>query len=176
MLVAILLVGAGLAAGTGSARPGQAAPGPVSTDWPGLAPALSTVVPTATTAMTATTAPTAGTQVAGSATAPPAVGPAEPHVQAFAQQPGVSALPPLPSPTGSHPVEAHIDGCDRNYGTPAQCVPWTFPAGTTDVCGWLAAHGFGPLAVVGTDRQGLDRDADGIACGAGDTQPYQPPA
>jgi hypothetical protein len=82
----------------------------------------------------------------------------------------------LPSPTSTHPVETHIDGCDRNYGTPAQCVPWTFPAATTDACGWLAAHGFGPLVVVGTDRQGLDRNGDGIACGAGDTQPYQPPA
>jgi hypothetical protein len=169
MLAAILLVGGGLAAGTGSVQPGQAAPRPVTTHWPGLAPASGTVVPSATTA---------GTRVAGSATAtaPPAVGQAEPHVQAFAQQPGVSALSPLPSPTGTNPVEAHIDGCDRNYGTPAQCVPWTFPAGTTDACGWLAAHGFGPLAVVGTDRQGLDRDADGIACGPGDTQPYQPPA
>jgi hypothetical protein len=43
-------------------------------------------------------------------------------------------------------------------------VPWTFPAGTVDKCGWLAAHDFKSLKVVGTDRQSLDPDQDGIAC------------
>jgi hypothetical protein len=169
ILAAILLVGGGLAAGSGPARPGQVGAGPVTTDWPGLAPVLSTVAPSASTAEA---------QVAGSTTpaASPAGGQAEPNVQTFALQQGVAALPPLPSPTSTHAVETHIDGCDRNYGTPAQCVPWTFPAGTGDGCGWLATHGFGPLMVVGTDRQGLDRNADGTACGAGDTQPYQAPA
>lgn len=162
ILASILLVGGGLAAGSGPARLGSAAPGPVATDWPGLGPVSTTA---------GSSAGPAGALVVPSATptAPPAGGRAEPNVQAFAQQPGVAPQPPLPSPTSTHPVETYIDGCDRNYGTPVQCVPWTFPAGTTDACGWLAAHGFGPLVVVGTDRQVLDRDGDGIACGAGDT-------
>ena len=161
ILASILLVGGGLAAGNGPAPPGSAVPGPVATDWPGLGPVSTTA---------GSSASPAGAQVVPSATpAPPDGSQAEPHVQTFAQQQGVAALPPLPSPTSTHAVETHIDGCDRNYGTPAQCVPWTFPAGTTDACGWLAGHGFGPLVVVGTDRQGLDRNGDGIACGAGDT-------
>lgn len=86
-----------------------------------------------------------------------------PFEQNFAH--GAPTLAPLPSPTALHAVAAHIDGCDHNYGRPGQCVPWTFPPGTTDRCEWLLAHGLAALPVVGTDRLNLDANDDGIACG-----------
>jgi hypothetical protein len=58
----------------------------------------------------------------------------------------------------------NIDGCDHGYGEPTQCIPWTFPPGTTDKCVWLTAHGFGAVRVLGTDRHHLDPDGDGLAC------------
>ncbi|WP_436535807.1 hypothetical protein [Actinoplanes sp. HUAS TT8] len=70
----------------------------------------------------------------------------------------------MKSPTAPLKVPAFVDGCDHNYGTATQCVPLTFPAGVTDKCAWLAAHGFTDLIVAGKDRQRLDADADGIAC------------
>jgi hypothetical protein len=173
ILASVVLVGGGFATASAPARSGSAAPGPVATDWPGLGPVPGPVPATAGSSVS----PAGGPDVASATPTPPPAGRrAEPNVQTFAQQEGVAALPPLPSPTTTHAVDVHIDGCDRNYGTPAQCVPLTYPAGTTDACEWLAAHGFGPLVVVGTDRQGLDRDGDGVACAAGDTKPYQAPA
>jgi hypothetical protein len=91
---------------------------------------------------------------------------ADPFVQKFAQQPGVKPLKPLPSPTARLSMPANVDGCDRAYGEPAQCIPSAFPAGTTDKCGWLAAHGFTAVKVVGRDRQKLDPDGNRIACDA----------
>jgi hypothetical protein len=89
---------------------------------------------------------------------------AAPFVQTFADQPGVRPQPALPSPTAALSVKANVDGCDHDYGTVTQCVPWTFPPGTTDKCAWLAAHGFVELTVAGTDRLHLDPDGDKIAC------------
>jgi hypothetical protein len=71
------------------------------------------------------------------------------------------------SPTG--PVLFLVgDGCAHGYGEVNQCVPVQFPPGVTDRCAWLRAHDFGPLAVHGEDRLGLDLNRDGIACGPGD--------
>jgi hypothetical protein len=99
------------------------------------------------------------------ATAAPApVPPAEPFVQTFADQPGVRPLPKLPSPTATLHQPVNIDGCDHGYGERTQCVPWTFPPGTTDKCAWLEAHGFDAVPVVGKDRHHLDPDGDGVAC------------
>jgi hypothetical protein len=89
---------------------------------------------------------------------------AEPFVQAFADQPGVRPLPAVPSPTAKLSQPVNIDGCDHGYGERTQCIPWTFPPGTTDKCGWLAAHGFGVVKVLGKDRHHLDPDGDGLAC------------
>jgi hypothetical protein len=58
----------------------------------------------------------------------------------------------------------NIDGCDHGYGERTQCIPWTFPPGTTDKCAWLKAHGFEAVKVLGTDRHHLDPDGDGLAC------------
>jgi hypothetical protein len=98
------------------------------------------------------------------AAAPAPVAAAEPFVQTFADQPGVRPLPKLPSPTATLHQPVNIDGCDHGYGERTQCVPWTFPPGTTDKCAWLAAHGFDAVPVLGKDRHHLDPDGDGIAC------------
>nr|WP_042403236.1 hypothetical protein [Streptacidiphilus carbonis] len=95
-------------------------------------------------------------------TGPPAV-----HVP----QPGGSGGRTVRNGTGPSrvPVPANVDGCDHDYGTVNQCVPWTVAGSTTaERCAWLAAHGFGPLKVHGTDRQHLDSNKDGTACGPGD--------
>lgn len=75
-------------------------------------------------------------------------------------------VPPRPSTTPRLPES--VDGCDHAYGRRNQCVPWSFPAGVVDGCAYLRDKGFGPLAVHGRDRHGLDRDGDGTACGRGD--------
>jgi hypothetical protein len=62
---------------------------------------------------------------------------------------------------------ANVDGCDADYGTPGQCVPWTIPASTpAAACTWLRSMGFGPLKVVGTNRQHLPV-VNGYACPEG---------
>jgi hypothetical protein len=77
---------------------------------------------------------------------------------------------PLKNGTGPHHVAVpwNVDGCDHDYGTPSQCVPWTIPAPAGQRCQWLAAQGFRPVKVYGRDRQHLDTNHDGIACDAGD--------
>ncbi len=99
--------------------------------------------------------------------APPAT-PA-PHILPFADSPKGPRQGPL-APSNGVKVEAGIDGCDHRYGTPAQCVPWTLPAGVKDKdhCVWLREHGLHTLRVVGDDRLKLDKNRDGIACGTGD--------
>ncbi|MDQ7909611.1 hypothetical protein RB614_34335 [Phytohabitans sp. ZYX-F-186] len=98
-----------------------------------------------------------------------AVEPPPPYVQPFAEQPGAKPRAPLPSPTAGVEIEEGTDGCDHAYGDRDVCVPWEFPAGVTDKCGWLRERGFGPLKITGgRDRHGLDRNGDGTACGDGD--------
>jgi hypothetical protein len=58
----------------------------------------------------------------------------------------------------------NVDGCDHDYGTPNQCVPWTIPVPAGKACAWLQSMGFGPLQVVGTNRQHLPENAQGYAC------------
>jgi hypothetical protein len=92
-------------------------------------------------------------------------GVAAPYVQAFGQQ-SAAPLPPRHSTRPS--IVPYLDGCDHDYGTVGQCVPWSFPAGVTDRCAWLREHRFGPLRVRGVDRLRLDTNHDRIACGPGD--------
>jgi hypothetical protein len=66
------------------------------------------------------------------------------------------------------PIGWNVDGCDHDYGTPNQCVPWKIPATAGPACAWLKANGFGPVRVYGRDRQHLDTNQDGIACDTGD--------
>jgi hypothetical protein len=89
---------------------------------------------------------------------------AAPHIMDFAAG---STRTPEKLPTADVPssVSSTIDGCDRNYGTAAQCVPLTLPNGATNWCAWLAAHGYTNLRVVGVDDKHLDPKGTGIACG-----------
>jgi hypothetical protein len=60
---------------------------------------------------------------------------------------------------------SNLDGCDHDYGTPNQCVPWQIPASSPQAaCAWLRANGFGPLKVYGTNRQNLPENAEGYVC------------
>jgi hypothetical protein len=60
------------------------------------------------------------------------------------------------------------DGCDHDYGSPNQCVPWTIPGSTSQAkCAWLKSNGFGPLQVAGTNRQDLTENAQGYVCASG---------
>jgi hypothetical protein len=53
-------------------------------------------------------------------------------------------------------MAANEDGCDYDYGSPNQCVPWKIPASTPQAaCAWLRSNGFGPLKIAGTNRQDL---------------------
>jgi hypothetical protein len=145
------------------AAPAPAAAAPTDSTWPRYvsSPSPSTTPgqsggPVAPPTGLAATPPTGGA-VAHTADA-------QPFIQSFAGQPGVAPLKALPSPKQTISVAANIDGCDHAYGLPTQCVPWTFPAGTTDKCAWLAEHGYTKLRVVAADRQKLDPDGDKIAC------------
>lgn len=62
-----------------------------------------------------------------------------------------------------HKLPKGLDGCDRNYGEPHQCVPADLPRGE-EGCAYLEEHHFHNLKVVGEDEKKLDPDSDGIAC------------
>ncbi len=60
------------------------------------------------------------------------------------------------------------DGCDHDYGSPNQCVPWQIPGSTGAArCAWLESMGFGAIKVSGTNRQDLPEDAQGYVCASG---------
>lgn len=152
---------------------------PAQTAQPRPGPPVSPAVSPAVSPSTGAPAdqPATRARPVGQSPAPAGGGPAgartagtrpAPFTQSFARQPGTRPLAPLPSPTAAHRVAVNLDGCDRNYGSRKQCVPWRFPPGPVQGCEWLAAHGFEPLPVVGTDRHGLDTNRDGLACGPGD--------
>ncbi|AEV85042.1 hypothetical protein ACWT_4018 [Actinoplanes sp. SE50] len=105
------------------------------------------------------------TSRSGSGARPRPHGAPAPFVQQFAAQPGRARVRPQKSPKTPVKVAPTVDGCDRNYGTQAQCIPLVYPTGVTDHCAWLAAHGFTHIKVVGKDRQKLDADGNGTACG-----------
>ncbi|NJC72539.1 hypothetical protein HC031_22875 [Planosporangium thailandense] len=92
-----------------------------------------------------------------------------PYVHPFADQSDVPTEAAAPSAGVVYSEAAEVDGCDHNYGVPGQCVPWNFPPGVTDRCAWLVEHGLGAVTVSGRDRQRLDTNRDGVACGHGDT-------
>ena len=100
-------------------------------------------------------------------TVPLDTGTAAPHLPPPAGQ-GGKVIPNGSGPS-KVPVPAHVDGCDHDYGSTGQCVPWKIEGTDTAArCDWLTAHGFGPLKVHGTDRQHLDTDGNGTACDTGD--------
>jgi hypothetical protein len=165
-LAALILAVTGLAGGATWAAGARSTAGPVWSEpapVPGELAAAKAPVPAAAPA-SAVTGPArkapAPTPDAARKHATPA-----PFVQDFAAQPGVQRQKPKGKPTAPVKVAPTIDGCDRNYGTIAQCIPIAFPRGVTDKCDWLTGHGFKALKVVGKDRQRLDPDHNGIACG-----------
>jgi hypothetical protein len=140
--------------GRHSASPaGAAAPAPASRPTDPTWPLAASPIP-----VSASTPSAAKTGVA------PSLAAAEPFVQTFAGQPGVRPLPKLPSPTAKLTQPVNLDGCDHAYGERTQCIPWTFPPGTSDKCAWLTAHGFDVVKVLGEDRHHLDPDGNGLAC------------
>jgi hypothetical protein len=91
--------------------------------------------------------------------------PPEPHVITnFADQLKGERRGPAPARALSVPVRADVDGCDRNYGETAQCVPNVLPGGQTDVCAYLAQRGIKGVKVKGADRKELDRNRNGVVC------------
>jgi hypothetical protein len=97
------------------------------------------------------------------------VNPPPPYIHSFADDPAAAPRGPLPSPTAGVRIAEGTDGCDHAYGDRDICVPWIFPSGVTDKCGWLRDHGFESLKITGgRDRHGLDRNGDGTACGSDD--------
>jgi hypothetical protein len=93
-------------------------------------------------------------------------GPA-PHVLLFDND--LPTLTPTPTARLVTPVlDWHVTGCDSDYGTAGQCVPWTIPGSTSRAkCAWLRSNGFGPLPVAGANRQALAENAQGYVCGSG---------
>jgi hypothetical protein len=79
-------------------------------------------------------------------------------------------LPKTGAVVKSAPVKIAFneDGCDHDYGTPNQCVPWQVPGSTGAArCAWLESMGFGAIKVYGTNRQDLPENAEGYVCGSG---------
>jgi hypothetical protein len=69
---------------------------------------------------------------------------------------------------GAPKIAWNEDGCDHDYGTPNQCVPWQIPGSTSAArCAWLESMGFGAIKLSGTNRQDLPEDAQGYVCGSG---------
>jgi hypothetical protein len=65
-------------------------------------------------------------------------------------------------------VAWNVDGCDHDYGTANQCVPWKVPGSTGAArCAWLESMGFGAIKVSGTNRQDLPEYGQGYVCAAG---------
>ena len=65
-------------------------------------------------------------------------------------------------------IALNEDGCDHDYGTPNECVPWQIPGSTSAAqCAWLKSMGFGALKVYGTNRQDLPENAQGYVCASG---------
>jgi hypothetical protein len=88
------------------------------------------------------------------------------HVMKFAADPGGKRIYPR-GHSKSVKESWHVDGCDHDYGTANQCVPWSIPGATPQAkCAWLQSNGFGPLTVPGTNRQHLPENAAGDACPA----------
>jgi hypothetical protein len=126
--------------------PGSAVPGAVSPSAPQSAP------PSA--ALLATPAPPPG-----SPSTP------EPHIiTTFADQLQGGRTPVPRRGLQPVPVRSDVDGCNRDYGTAAQCIPKALPGGQGDICSYLAKRGITGVKVRGADRKGIDRNRNGVVC------------
>jgi hypothetical protein len=122
-------------------------------------PVLAASVITGTTMASARPQPTLAVSASALKAAPAQ------HVMKYGHLAGAKVIPK--GHAKSVKVSWHVDGCDHDYGTASQCVPWTIPGATPQAkCAWLQSHGFGPLAVPGKNRQDLPENAAGDACPA----------
>ena len=122
-------------------------------------PVLAASVVTGTTMASARPQPTLAVSASALKAAPAQ------HVMKYSHLAGQKVYPKGHSK--SVKVSWHIDGCDHDYGTANQCVPWTIPGATPQAkCAWLQSNGFGPLTVPGTNRQHLPENTAGEACPA----------
>ncbi|MGC5563011.1 galactose oxidase-like domain-containing protein [Streptomyces sp. FR-108] len=97
------------------------------------------------------------------------------HVHSFADSLEGKVVAPGKK-RASAKVSPAVAGCDRHYGSANVCVPTVFPDAvrktTASRCAWLKSNDYGPLKINGKDDPlSLDRNADGTACGKGDTKP-----
>ncbi|GGM99476.1 hypothetical protein FHR83_000492 [Actinoplanes campanulatus] len=164
-LAGVVLAALTVVGGVNWAYTAQNDPAPVWTTSVAAQQVLPSTVPAAPTSTTGAPEQTPGKAAAGRSPAKPHrnATPA-PFIQRFAGQPGADRQKAKRKPATPHRVAPTIDGCDRNYGTIAQCVPIAFPQGADDRCAWLREHGFTALKVVGKDRQRLDQNRNKIAC------------
>jgi hypothetical protein len=124
-------------------------------------PVLAASVITGTTMASARPAPYLAVSTSALSAAPAQ------HVLVFGSSP---AKPVTDIKPGAVAVREswNVDGCDHDYGTPNQCVPWAIPGATPQAkCAWLAANGFGALKVYRANRQDLPEDAQGYVCASG---------
>ncbi|WP_433794626.1 hypothetical protein [Actinoplanes sp. CA-252034] len=127
-------------------------------------PVSPSAVPAASTAAAEKKARARQTEATGAPAKPGKHATPAPFVQTFAAQPGVTRQKAKRKPTAPVKVAPTVDGCDRNYGTIAQCIPVRFPRGVTDKCAWLRERGYENIRVAARDRQGLDADRNGVIC------------
>ncbi len=149
---------------------------------PGAEVAGSTPLPTAAEVPTTPGPAVPGATVGSAPVPPPPPAPATPAPATPAPPPGSPSTPEPhvittfadqlrggPTPVSgrglrSVPVRPDIDGCDRDYGTVAQCIPKALPGGQGDLCRYLAQRGIKGVKVRGADRQQLDRNRNGVVC------------
>jgi hypothetical protein len=99
--------------------------------------------------------------------APPPGSPStpEPHIiTTFADQLQGGRTPVTGRGLQPVPVRPDIDGCNRDYGTAAQCIPKALPGGQGDICSYLAKRGIKGVKVRGADRSRIDRNRNGVVC------------
>jgi hypothetical protein len=159
LVIAVAGVVLGLKYGTSPSSSSSAAAHPRTTGTASTMPSVRSVAGGSAARLAG--GPTPPVTSSGASTG--SVGQASPHIMG---PPAGSTGVPEVLPTGSAPVSvpAAIDGCDRDYGTGAQCVPLALPPGVTDWCTWLRANGYLPLKVAGRDTLHLDPRGTGFAC------------
>jgi len=120
----------------------------------GVGAALIASTAYVSSAIAGATPPQAPTQQAGVARVAP------PHLVPQAE----ALTGPVLAQQAPHtvPVQAFSDGCDRGYGTAAQCVPLRAPGNQPVTCGYLLSAGYLPLVAV-QDHLGLVKN--GRVCG-----------
>jgi hypothetical protein len=166
-IAALILAAVALAGGTTwafAAEPETARFGATEMAAQQVLPVVASPGPTVTGPAAAKKAPETRAEATTAPARPGKHAAPAPFVQTFAAQPGITRQKAKRKPTAPVKVAPTVDGCDRNYGTVAQCVPVRFPAGVTDKCAWLRARGYQNVKVAARDRQGLDLDRNGIIC------------